>query len=134
MYQAKPAHVFYAFAWFALTILAIVVGIKGPEHKTLATIAAILIVALETEAFVVKRKAHDTWSEITTWVNRRLSRDRSPLRGWNTLVAIQAIVLARFIYVVFVAWGSPAWFAVTIGVLFGWGMHDHWLTPEKYDA
>lgn len=129
---SKPVQRAYAFAWLAITILAIAAGIIGPEHRTFVSVVAALMVGLEAEAFINKRLAYDTWSEVTWWVNRQLSKVRVPLRGWNVLVAIQAIILARFIYVFFMAWGSPGWFAATIAVLFGWGMHDHWLKPEKY--
>jgi len=76
-------------------------------------------------------KLRDTLSEITTWVNRKLSKHLRPARGWNTLVAIQAMAMGRLVYVVAVFFGGPAVapYAAAVAVLLALGMHDHWMDP-----
>lgn len=124
---ARAPHPLYAAVWGVLVLLMIGAGVAG--HGWFATAVLASMAVWEAVAVVHRGKLRDTLSEITTWVNRYLSKHLRPLTGWNTLVAIQAIALWRLTYVVGVFWGGPPLYVAVVGGLFAWGQHAHWLDP-----
>ena len=134
--ERRP-HPVFASLWGLLMLLSIVagiIGLNGPKQGVFATCVLVAVAVLEAVAFIYDgpRKLRDTLSEITTWVNRKLSKHLKPVRGWNSLVAIQAIMLGRLLYVTGVYWGGEgvAPYALAVSALFAIGQHDHWLNPE----
>lgn len=134
--ERKP-HPVFAFIWLGLVILMIaagVIGLQGYWQGLFATGVGIAIAVAEAVAVIHKtpQKLRDTLSEITTWVNRYLSKHKKPLWGWNTLVAIQALALGRLTYVIGMFWGGPEikLYALAVAGLFALGQHAHWLDPE----
>lgn len=134
MIQRMPDKTF-AKIWAVLVVLMVVAGVIGLRGTWQGWFAAVTLLAIGVvEWIAVDRKTglRDTLSEITTWVNRKLSKHKKPLVGWNTLIAIQALALGRLIYVVAVFFGGPdiKLYAATFAAFFAFGQHHHWLDPE----
>lgn len=134
----RSAHPVFATGWAVLTLLALVAGVIGHLGYRQGVFASSVlggIIVLEAIAVRYKgqKKLRDTWSEITTLVNRYLSKHREPGVGWNTLIIVQALILWRLIYVVGVFWGGVevAVYVAVTGAIFAKGQHDHWLDPES---
>lgn len=134
--ERRP-HPVFAAIWGALVLLMLVagvIGLRGTWEGWFATGVLVAIGIAEAVAVVRKgrQKLRDTLSEITTWVNRHLSKHMKPGRGWNTLVAIQALALGRLVYVVAVFFGGAEIrpYAAAVAILLALGQHDHWMDPE----
>ena len=128
---ARTPHPVFAGLWLVLVGLALVAGIRGPSDPWFALSVGLAILLVEAVGVAWRQERRDTLSEITTWVNRKLSKHGRALRGWNTLIAIQAMILGRLVYVIVVGFGGAEaqWFGVALGVLLALGQHDHWLHP-----
>ncbi len=131
---ARAPHPVFAVLWAVGICFAIAAGVVGIERPWFALAVGVALMALEIVAVAWKQERRDTLSEITTWVNRHLSKHRRVVRGWNTLVALQAAILGRLVYVVGVGFGGPEvhWYALGFGIVFALGQHDHWLNPEEH--
>ena len=133
MIERAPDRVF-AILWALAVVFSLAAGIVGVGLPWFALGVGTAVLALEIAAVAWPGELRKTLSEITTWTNRRLSKHKDPLRGWNTLVAIQAVILGRLIYVVIVGFGGAETipFAAFVGIVFAIGQHDHWLDPPTH--
>lgn len=132
---ARAPHTGFAVVWLVITAQAFAVGIVGLQFSPWWSLAVGLwALAAETFAVAYKTDLRTTLSEVTTYYIRQLSKHVNPLRGWNTLVAIQAAIYGRMIYVIIVGFGGNevAPFAAIVGILFAIGQHDHWLNPPEH--
>lgn len=131
---ARKPHPVFTVVWAVLMGFAIHAGIVGLDNPWYALKVGLAIVAVEIVAVVWKQELRDTLSEITTYVNRKLSKHRRAVRGWNSLVALQAAVLGRLVYVIGVGFGGPEiqWYALAFATVFALGQHDHWLNPPEH--
>ena len=131
-------HPIFAAVWGVLLFAALIVGVIGIQYPMLALGVGLAILLVEGIAVAQKRQARDTLSEITTWVNRKLSKHRDPLKGWNSLVFVQAVIIGRLVYVILVGLGGMfgavglgvQLFAFTVSAVFAAGQHAHWLRPD----
>jgi hypothetical protein len=88
--------------------------------------AAFILVELIGVLWSSPENHRDTLSETMTWVQRKLSKHRMFLRGWNA---------ALFVVVVVVAWVSVSQIEddmaqMLIGAAIGIWLYDHWMSPD----
>ncbi len=132
---ARRPHLVFSVLWLTVTVAALVVGIVGlTVSPWWALGVALSALTLEVVAAVYRTSLRTTLSEVTTFFVRALSKHTDPLRGWNTLVAVQAAIYGRLVYVVIVGFGNDEarYFGLVVGTLFALGQHDHWLDPPRH--
>ena len=131
----RPPHMVITLVWAGLLAAALAIGIVGLSVSPWWSLGVSLtILGFEVFTALYDTPLRTTLSEVTTWFNRQLSKHEVPLRGWNSLVAVQAVVLGRMVYVTIVSFGGPEskLFAVLVGGVFALGQHDHWLSPPTH--
>lgn len=131
---ARAPHTVFAITWAVLMLGSGVFGVIGMRYPWWSLGWLLLILLVEIVAVLYPGDLRTTLSEITTWTNRKLSKHRAPLRGWNTLVAIQAAVLGWHVGTMMVGFGGPTVIplAIIVGGLFARGQHAHWLSPDVH--
>lgn len=143
MTTQRLPHPFFATGWAILVVAMIVsgiIGLRGNWQGWLASGTLAGIIVLELGTIFYRGRLYDTWSRITQWANRQLTKQDgvpgwlklNPLWGWNTVITIQALAFGRLIYVVFMFHGDPGIhpYALAIGGLMAVGQLAHWLAPR----
>lgn len=124
---ARTPHRLFACLWFIWATLTIYLFLLGPTIDWWILWSAMFLV-IELSGVVWKSGFRDTLSEITTWLQRHLSKHRSFARGWNAAILAFAFICARMgVYPL----GNRA-DAFVISVLVTIWLYDHWVSPDLH--
>lgn len=129
MTTSRDPHGWFSGAWsgwFACVLYAI----ARPDEPLIGAVVLVAFLPIEALAVILDTGARDTLSEIMTWLQRRLSRHRVALRGWNALI-VTIIVLIAWLLGRTVWYYSGAWpLAVVVGGLTVIWLADHFISPH----
>jgi hypothetical protein len=104
-----------------------------PDKPWFGFIVSASFFPIEAAGLVHHTKYRDQMSEIITWILRTLSKHEIPLRGWNNLALIIALIEGAMVYKLMAGMGGlPFWLAGPITISLVVMLHDHWLAPQRH--
>ena len=124
-------HPWYSVAW-ALWVVGHFVGVTWRNPWFLVGLWLYFAV-VEGSAVVLKSGGmRDTFSEITTWLSRTLSKHRIEHRGWNAPILAIILLIGWNVGATGYLFGASLWICAPVGGLAIVMLRDHLFSPDRH--
>lgn len=124
-------HPVYSTLWL-LWVIGHFVGVAWREPWFLVGLWLYFAVVEGVAKFSASGGLRDTFSEITTWLSRTLSKHRIEHRGWNAMILAVILIIGWNVGMTGYLFGASPLICAPIGGLVIVWLRDHLFSPDVH--